>query len=386
MRNSADVVIIGAGIIGASIAWHLAEAGCGKVVLLEKERHQGQGSTGKSMGGVRAQFATDANIRMSLHSIPFFATFEEQLGHPSGYRAQGYLFLATQPAHLTYLQRNVKRQQALGLQQVSIMSAAEAAELAPGVRMDDVLGASFCASDGFVDPHSILQGFMLRAQDKGVELRKSVQITGIETDSSGVAGVNTNDGFVPTRVIVNAAGPFAAAVAALAGVALPVRPLRRMLVPTEACPQLSRSLPMVVDMSTGFHFRPEALGVLMAWNDPGEEFSENTDFDAVFLEKILDRAVNRVPALAEVEVNPKRAWAGLYEVSPDHHAILGEAPGVPGFYLANGFSGHGVMHSPATGHILSDLILKGKSDLLDWNVLSLNRFATGRTLEESSVL
>ena len=386
MRNSADVVIIGAGIVGASIAWHLAEAGCGKVLLLEKERHQGQGSTGKSMGGVRAQFATDANIRMSLHSVPLFAAFEERLGHPSGYRPQGYLFLATQPAHLCYLQRNVQRQQALGLQQVSMISAAEAAELAPGVRVDDVLGASFCATDGFVDPHSIMQGFTLRARDKGVELRKNIQITGIETDSSGVAGVNTSEGFTPTRVIVNAAGPSAAAVAALAGIDLPVRPLRRMLVPTEACPQLPRTLPMVVDMSTGFHFRPETLGVLMAWNDPDEEFSENTEFDPAFIEKILDRAVNRVPALADVPVNPKRAWAGLYEVSPDHHAILGEAPGVPGFYLANGFSGHGVMHSPATGHILSDLILKGKSDLLDWNVLGLNRFTTGRTLEESSVL
>lgn len=386
MKPSADVVIIGAGIVGASIAWHLARAGCGKILLLEREAQQGQGSTGKSMGGVRAQFASDVNIRMSLHSIRFFKEFEETLGHASGYRAQGYLFLATTPAHMDYLRANHRRQRVLGLRGVRIISVAEAQELAPPVRMDDVLGASYCPTDGFVDPHSVMQGFTLRARELGVELRRGAEVTGIEHDTGGVAGVHIRDEFIATRVVVNAAGPWAASVAAMAGVDLPVTPLRRMLVPTEACPELPRTLPMVVDMGTGFHFRPEGLGVLMAWNDPSEEPGFHTNFEPAFLEKILEHAAARVPALANVPVNAKRAWAGLYEMSPDHHAILGEAPGVPGFFLANGFSGHGVMHAPATGQILADLILQGKTAVVDKSLLGLDRFATGRAFAESAVL
>ncbi len=386
MTNAADVVIIGAGIVGASIAWHLAQAGCTNVVLLEREQQQGKGSTGKSMGGVRAQFSTDVNIRMSLYSIPFFAEFESALEHPSGYRPQGYLFLATAPEHLAMLRQNVARQQRLGLSQVRLISAQEAGEIAPGVRMDDVLGASFCPTDGFVDPYSIMQGFTLRARDKGVTLRRGADVTAIERDSTGIAGVHTNGDFIPTRIVVNAAGPWAASVAKLAGLEIPVRPLRRMLVPTEPCEQLDKALPMVIDMSNGFHFRPEGLGALLAWNDPTEQYGDNTAVEPSFVEKILERAAARVPAFTDVEVNPKRAWAGLYEMSPDKHAILGEAPDVPGFYLANGFSGHGVMHSPATGRILADVILTGKSDILDWRILSLARFKTGRTLEEAAVL
>ncbi len=386
MTRPADVVIIGAGIVGASIAWHLARAGCRHVVLLEREPRQGMGSTGKSMGGVRAQFATDVNIRLSMHSIRFYRDFDQTLGHPAGYRAQGYLFLATRAAHMEFLRANHRRQRVLGLREARIITTAEAKEMAPPVRMDDVVGASFCPTDGFVDPYSVMQGFTLRAREMGAELRRGAEVTGIERDSSGVAGVHTRDDFIPTRVAVNAAGPWAASVARLAGVDLPVTPLRRTLVPTEDCPELPRTLPMVVDMGTGFHFRPEGLGVLMAWNDPGEQPGFQTGVEPGFIEKILEHAVSRVPALAEVAVNPKRAWAGLYEVSPDHHAILGEAPGVPGFFLANGFSGHGVMHAPATGQILADLILQGKTGVIDKTLLAPDRFARGRAFEETAVL
>ncbi len=386
MTRSADVVIIGAGIVGASIAWHLARAGCTHVVMLEREAQQGQGSTGKSMGGVRAQFATDVNIRMSMHSIGFFREFEALMGHPSGYRAQGYLFLATSDAQMEYLRANHRRQRVLGLREARMISAAEAQALAAPVRMDDVLGASYCPTDGFVDPHSVMQGFTLRAREKGVELRRGAEVTGIERDSGGVAGVHTRDEFIPTRVAVNAAGPWAGAVAAMAGVDLPVTPLRRMLAPTEACPELPRTLPMVIDMGSGFHFRPEGLGVLMAWNDPAEQTGFVPGVDPDFVEKILEHAAWRVPALEHVPVNAKRAWAGFYEMSPDHHAILGEAPGVPGFFLANGFSGHGVMHSPATGQILADLILQGKTAVIDKTLLALDRFRLGRAFEETAVL
>src|SRR5260370_31935380 len=168
--------------------------------------------------------------------------------------------------------------------------------------------------------------------------------------------------------------------AKMGGMDLPVEPLRRMLVPTEPFDRVAHSAPMTVDMSTGFHFRPEGLGLLMAWNDPDEKPGYNTNFDRGFIEKILTRAVDRVPVFEELEVNPSRAWAGLYEMTPDHHPVLGTAPGVDGFYFANGFSGHGVMHSPATGKIVADLVLKSHNELIDAKPLGYERFAEGRLL------
>jgi sarcosine oxidase subunit beta len=384
--SSADVVIIGGGIVGASIAYQLTTAGCRSLVILEREAHQGRGSTGKSMGGVRAQFSTPVSIRMSLYSIPFFRDFEQMLGHPSGYRAQGYLFVATNDRHLQYLRDNFERQIALGLETVRLLDAAEIVRMVPQLRSDDIVGGSFCSTDGFVDPYSVMTGFTLRALAQGAELERDVEVTGIQMDATGVAAVKTTRGTVATRTVVNAAGAWSAGVAKLAGLDLPVEPLRRMLVPTEPFDKIAHSAPMTIDMSTGFHFRPEGLGLLMAWNDPEETPSFNTQFDRAFTEKILTRAVNRVPVLEEVEVNPSRAWAGLYEMTPDHHPILGGAPGIPGFYLANGFSGHGVMHSPATGKIMADLILTGATSLIDAKLLDYARFAEGRLIEETAVL
>jgi sarcosine oxidase, subunit beta len=383
---SPDVVIVGAGIVGSSIAYHLTQAGCTNVLVIERETRQGLGSTGKSMGGVRAQFATDVNIRMSLYSIPFFARFEEETGDPSGYKPHGYLFVAASEPHLEYLRTNYERQVALGLGQVQLLGPDDVLKMVPQLRPDDILGGSFCATDGFVDPHSVMMGFMSRAIERGATLWRGVEVTGVSVEGGSVAGVETTNGFVSTRTVVNAAGPWAAAVAKSAGVDLPIEPLRRMLVPTEPFPALPERLPMVIDMSTGFHFRPEGLGLLMAWNDPDEKPGFKTNFDPEFVEKILTRAVGFVPSFADLEVNPRRAWAGLYAMSPDHHAILGPAPELIGFVFANGFSGHGVMHSPATGRIVSDLILQGESKLIGTNVLDPARFVEHRTIHETAVL
>lgn len=384
--RTAEVVIIGAGIVGSSIAYHLTEAGCKNVLVLEREAHQGKGSTGKSMGGVRAQFSTPVNIQMSLYSIPFYASFEERLGFPCGYRPQGYLFCATAEKHMAYLRANYEKQVAMGLKDVRLISSDEIRSRFPQLRADDIIGGSFCSTDGFVDPYSAMNGFMTWACDHGSELWKHTAVTALERDTNGVAGVQTTRGTVSTRKVVNAAGPWAAAVAQMAGVDLPVEPLRRMLVPTEPFDQFPHTAPMIIDMSNGFHFRPESLGFLLAWNDPEETPGYKTEFDSNFIEKILTRAANRVPCFEDLPVNPKRAWAGLYEMTPDHHPILGPAPEVPGFFLANGFSGHGVMHAPATGKILSDLILTGRSDLVDTSLLGLQRFAEDRLIEETAVL
>jgi sarcosine oxidase subunit beta len=436
MAETADVVIIGSGIVGSSVAYHLAEQGCTNVLVIEREAHQGKGSTGKSMGGVRAQFATAVNIQMSRYSIDFFSRFDEVVGHPADYRAHGYLFCATNERHLEYLRTNRERQLALGVKNVELVSREDIAKFVPQLRVDDILGGTFCQTDGFVDPHSVMMGFMLKARERGARLWLDTAVTGIEvTGTAGVSptyrgteapsncantlskqragepstpanrntsagdpatpavpvrrrvsGVLTSRGFVSTRIVVNAAGPWAAQVAKLAGADLPVEPLRRQLVPTEPFDGLPQRFPMVIDMSTGFHFRREGKGILLAWNDPEETPGFKTEFDPAFVEKILTRAAARVPRLAEAEVNPRRAWAGLYEMTPDHHAIIGPASNVAGLYFVNGFSGHGVMHSPASGRITADLILNGRSNLIDAAQLNVDRFATGRLLEETAVL
>jgi sarcosine oxidase subunit beta len=382
---TAEVAIIGGGIVGSSIAYHLTAAGCKDVLVIERETAQGKGSTGKSMGGVRAQFSTPVNIRMSLYSIPFYASFDEHLGYPAGYRPQGYLFCATSDKHTAYLRANYDKQIAMGLKDVRLVAADEIRSMYPQLRSDDIVGGSFCATDGFVDPYSAMIGFMTWAVDHGAKLWKHAEVTAIRRESQGWKIETTRD-TVSAGTVVNAAGAWSASIARMVGIDLPVEPLRRMLVPTEPFDRFPHTAPMIIDMSTGFHFRPEGLGFLLAWNDPEETPGYKMDFEPGFIEKILLRAADRVPIFENLAVNPKRAWAGLYEMTPDHHPVLGEAPGVPGFFLANGFSGHGVMHAPATGKILSDLLLEGKSELIDTSLLNLARFAEGRMIEETAVL
>ncbi|HEX8142107.1 MAG TPA: FAD-dependent oxidoreductase [Pyrinomonadaceae bacterium] len=393
MTETADVVIIGGGIVGASVAYHLVEAGCRDVLIVERERAQGLGSSGKGAGGVRAQFATAINIEMSLYSIAFFERFKEMTGRAAGYRPDGYLFVATSEEHLDYLKKNRERQTALGLKGVEILTPQDISGLIPQLRMDDVVGGSFCQTDGFIEPLSVMRGFTARACERGARVWLEAEVKGIETQGGEVCGIETTRGPVATRTIVNATGAWAAGVAKLAGISLPVVPLRRQLVITEPFDSLPPApLPMVIDMSNGFHFRREppapsaSSGVLMAWPAPEETPGFKTDFDPAFIAQILKRASQRVPAFAGVVVDSSRCRAGLYEVTPDHHAIIGQAPGLKGLFLANGFSGHGVMHSPATGRMVSEIIIEGHARTIDATALRPERFAEGRLLEETAVL
>ncbi len=241
--ETADVVIIGSGIVGSSVAYHLAQAGCTNVLVVEREAHQGKGSTGKSMGGVRAQFSTPVNIQMSRYSIDFFSRFDEVVGHPADYRAHGYLFCATSESHLAYLRANHERQVAAGVNNVEWVSPEEIQAIVPQLRTDDILGGTFCPTDGFVDPHSVMMGFMKNARERGARLWLDTQVTGIAVENDQIAGVDTSRGRVATRVVVNAAGAWAAGVAQMAGAELPVEPLRRQLVPTEPFDQLPKRFP-----------------------------------------------------------------------------------------------------------------------------------------------
>src|SRR5437879_1652704 len=201
--QTADVVIIGGGIVGSSIAYHLTAAGCRSVIVLERESHQGKGSTGKSMGGVRAQFSTAVNIQMSLYSIPFYAAFDEVIGHPAGYRPQGYLFMATSDPHMQYLRSNYERQVGLGLKEVRLLTGDEIRKMYPQLRGDDIVGGSFCSTDGFVDPYSVMTGFMMRAAENGARLWRDAEVTGIELQDGAVAAVRTTNGTIATSIAVN---------------------------------------------------------------------------------------------------------------------------------------------------------------------------------------
>src|SRR5580700_2991217 len=216
--HSADVVIIGGGIVGSSIAYHLTANGCPSVLVIERESAQGKGSTGKSMGGVRAQFSTPVSIQMSLYSIPFYASFEERLGHPCDYRPQGYLFCATNDNQMSYLRTNYAQQVKMGLKNVRLITGDEIGSMFPQLRADDIVGGSFCSSDGFVDPYSAMNGFMAWAADHGATLWKNTGVTGLTRDAAGIASVETTRGAVATRKVVNCAGAWAASVAKLAGV------------------------------------------------------------------------------------------------------------------------------------------------------------------------
>ncbi|MCA1613430.1 MAG: FAD-binding oxidoreductase [Acidobacteria bacterium] len=392
MKLTADVVIIGGGVIGASVAYHLAERGARDVLVLEREPEQGRGSTGRATGGVRAQFSTGINIRMSLYSVRFFANFREATGRDCGYLPVGYLFLAADEAQLGALESARSRQRAEGLTNVEILDAGEIARRLPFVRADDLAGASFCPTDGFIDPLAVMRGFTARAEERGARVWRGVEVTGVDVEGGRVARVRTTRGDVATRVAVNAAGAWGARVARLAGVEIPVAPLRCRIVCARPARPLPAGTPMIIDLSDGFHFRAVVRGgkwrpeVLLAWPDPSEREGFSTDTDAAFAGKILRRAPARVPSFAGAEVVPELSRAGLYEMTPDRHAIICETRAPRGLFLANGFSGHGVMHSPAAGRAVSDLVLDGHTAAFDLAPLHLDRFSSGALIEETSLL
>lgn len=385
MVKSAEVVIIGGGVIGCSVAYFLTKMGCRDVVILERETFQGKHSTGRSAGGVRQQFATPVNIRMSKFSIEFFSKFQEITGQDPEYHPNGYLFMATTDAHVDYLKTNMAVQLAEGVP-VEFLSQDDIRKLVPQVYADDLLGGSFCPTDGFVDPYSVMQGFNTKAREQGTKIILDAEATGIRTENGRVTGVETNQGVIETKIAVNAAGAWAHLVGKWAGIDIPIRPTKRQIVTTERFDEIPRTIPMLIDMSTGCYMRKEGEGVMIGWADPDEPESFDTTFNPDFIDAIIERALPRVPCLENAAINLRRCWGGLYDVSPDHHAIVGLAPELEGFYICTGFSGHGIMHSPAMGISVAEMILKGKSETLDVSSLSIERFAKGELLHETAVI
>ena len=384
MTRKAEIVIIGGGVVGASVAFHLTERGAKDVLILESQPVQGKGSTGAAPGGVRSQFETDINILMSLYSIDFFKNWD----FDCGYEPRGYLFFATSEEQMEYLAANVEKQKQLGVKGVEILSCDDIAKLIPGMRCDDIEGGSFGATDGFIDPLAVMSGFTERAIGNGGRIELDSSVTGIETAAGKVVAVATSKGRIECDHAVLCAGAWARSIAATAGFDLPVEPMRRQIVWARSRSPLPADLPMVIDLGSGFHFRP-AKGsndeLMFAYPDPDEPSSFSTGLDDLFVEKIRERARLRAPFLYETEVIREKCRVGLYENTPDHHAILGGCE-VKGLYFANGFSGHGVMHSPATGRALAEIILDGKASFLDVSCLSADRFEKGELLHETAFI
>ena len=382
-----SVVIIGAGVIGASVAYHLAARGWRDIVMLDRSGGPGLGSTGAATGGFRAQYATGINVGLSLLAREKLRAFKDETGTDPGYVPAGYLWLATTRSELEELRAGLEVQRAAGLHEAAEVDVDDAGRLNPAVRSDRVIGGVFCPTDGFIAPLQILRGYLDAAARQGVRVRWETLVTGLRHAGGRITSVDTNQGRIDTDVVINAAGAWAGDVAAWAGVMLPVTPLRRQVAATVPCTRLPPDMPMTIFAGDGFHFRVRDGRVLLLWPSPGvpgEPF--DVRLDAEWVSAVSRMAYERVPTLQDVLVDVAASWAGLYEMSPDKHAILGRAPAFENFYLINGSSGHGVMHAPALGGLLAELISDGRFSSLDVNALRPSRFAEGALNPSSSLL
>jgi sarcosine oxidase subunit beta len=384
----ARVVIVGGGVVGASVAWHLASRGFGDILVLESGPGPGSGSTGAATGGYRAQFATAINVQLSLLSRAKLRAFPEEIGADSGYRPAGYLWLASDEDQLAALRAAREVQQACGLTEAVDVGVDDIARLQPAVALDGIIGGAYCPTDGFIKPRAILEGYLSAAVRLGVRVHWNESVVGLELTGRGtIERVTTATDAVACDVVVNAAGAWAGQLARMARIDLPVTPLRRHLAPTMPTRIVPPEAPMTLYSGDGFHFRERDGRVLLGWpppHDPTPAFETTVDPD--WLTEVAWRKEERVPSLRDVPLDRDGAWAGLYEMSPDKHAILGALEGCPNFYCINGSSGHGVMHAPALGQLLAEIVTDGRALSLDVSPLAPDRFLRGRPLPSSEVL
>jgi sarcosine oxidase subunit beta len=369
LPRSADIVIIGAGAIGASIAYQLGRRGARDVVVLERDT-VGAGSTSKAAGGIRVQFGTRVEIELSLRGIAFFKRFEDEMGVPCDFHQEGYLFVVTDEATLARFRTNVALQRSMGAD-VRVIAPDDARALVPALNVDDALAAIWGPLDGHASPNDVVQAYAAQARARGVRIVEDTPVTGIVVERGRVAGVLTPAGPIATRLVVNAAGPWAPLVGRMAGLSLPVDPRRRHIFVTDAFDGIRHPMPLVTDTGSGFYCRSEQGAILMSPGDIGATTEYEAQVDWSMLELAVERAIRRIPALEGAQV--RHAWAGLRPLTPDGRAILDWAPGVEGLYLAVGFCGHGFQHSPAVGETVAEVLLDGRSTL-DIQDLRLGRF------------
>ncbi|HET9626457.1 MAG TPA: FAD-dependent oxidoreductase [Kofleriaceae bacterium] len=384
--SSCDALVIGAGVIGASVAFHLARAGL-RVTVIDRGDAPGTGSTGRATGGFRAQYATAINVRLSLLARDQLRRFRDDTGVDPELRPVGYLWLATGDAALAELRAAHQVQRAEGLAEAVLLAPDEIAAVNRFVALDGVRGAAWCPSDGVLRPLAILRGYLAGAARLGATVRWAEPALGVERDRDGrITAVVTARDRVTPAIVVDAAGAWAAPVAALAGVALPVTPLRRQVAITAPTDALPADFPMTI-WDDGFHLRVRDGRVLLLQptpGDPGDRWNDRVE--PAWLDAIAATAPRRVPCLRGVALDRAAAWAGLYEMSPDHHAVLGWAPTCGNLLLVNGSSGHGVMHAPALGLLAAELAAHGAPRTLDVHALRPSRFAEGAAIRGGALL
>lgn len=377
----AKVVIIGGGVIGTSTAFHLAEAGVSDVVLVEKG-DLGSGSTSKAAGGIRLQFSDELNIRIAQRSLAAYERFADRPGGDIDLRQVGYLFLLTEADDVDRFAQSVELQNSLGVPS-TMLTPEQALKLCPIAQVDDVMAASFCHLDGHATPEAVVSGYANGARRHGVQILTQCEVIEIESDASNITAVVTAGGRIETDTVVCVAGAWSAQIGAMVGVDLPVTPYRRQIVVSEPLDWLPRDLPLTVDFRSSFYFHREGKGLLMGMGDLDEVPGFNEALDPEWVERLAHEASVRVPGLVDAGVSG--GWGGLYEVTPDHNAIIGQAPGCNRFIYATGFSGHGFLQGPAVGEIVRDLVLDHTS-VIDVSPLSAQRFLSVGARPEYNVI
>jgi sarcosine oxidase, subunit beta len=385
VRESSDAAIIGGGVVGLSVACELRRAGVERVCVFEKESSLGQGSSSRANGGVRAQFTTKTNIEFSLHSIEEIERLRNEYEEVLSFHQVGYLFFTGDPKRAESLERAVELQRSLGVE-TELLSPEAVAELAPIVRTDGLITGTYHARDGYLDPHGLVTVLEHEARRVGVEILTGSEIESIER-ANGELELSVEGHRCSATWVVNAAGAGAGAVASQLHVDVPVQPVRRNLAYLQDPDTTEMPLPMCVDLDTGVLVRREGPnGYVIAYSDPDDQPGWDTAVDPLFLPTVAARIGNRFPHLEGKRIHPKHCWAGLYPETPDGHAIVGEAPAVPHFVQCVGFGGHGLMHSPAAGRAVAELITTGRCDTFDLDPLRPSRFEEGDLVVETAIL
>ena len=383
LPRTAEVVVIGGGVMGVSTACHLVERGCAPVVLLERHPLFGTEATGRCAGGIRYQFSTPINIALSKLSLPMLDRFEEEYAQSIDLRRCGYLFLLSGDAEVAAFRAAVDRQRRAEVETVWL-EPEEIATMVPMIDLTGIAAGTFHHLDGLADPAGVVQGYVAAARRAGARLLTGIEVTGITVAQHRITGVVTAHGPIATPTVVNAAGPWAAQVGAMAGIDLPVVPVRRQIAVTTPLPAIPADFPMVIDFARSLYFHREGPAILTGMSNPDEPAGFDQSVDPEWEAIHLEAAVNRLPMLAEAGIASR--WAGLYQVTPDAHPILGRVPEVDGFLLLCGFSGHGFQHGPACGLLMAEEIIDGKAHTLDLSDLDLARFAANRVISEHHVV
>ena len=375
MTQTAEVVIVGAGIMGVSTAYHLARLGAGRVIVLERDTVC-SGSTALASGGIRHQYANRLGIELTTHSIVTYERFEAEFGVDPNFRQHGYLILIAAEDELAVARRSVALQRELGVN-VELLDAAATRELCPYLNTDDLLGATYTPRDGYADPYLCATGIAARARELGVVIHQQHEVSAFLRDGDRLRGVVTQHGAFEAGAIVIATGAWSGVVGTLAGVDIPVRPHRRHKFMTAPFPsdRIPAATPFVIDPHQNFSLRREGPGLLLGHGRRDEPDGFGTEIDRSLEPRVVERAIHRAPALAEAKL--MRSYAGLYEMTPDQTGIVSAVPGVAGLYVIAGFSGHGFMHGPIAGQLMAETLVHGRAVTMDASPLDLARFARG---------